>query len=202
MSGPLEIVAAPFTLFTSPVGTAFPLIDATPAVEWVLVGTSGALNYREDGVTVVHNQTTELIRMLGETGPVKALRTEEMLVIRLILADITLEQYKHALNFNVVTDTPASSGVAGHREIDTRMGLDVTCRALLLRGTGASPHLAGSNIQYEVPVAVNIAEPEVVYQKGDPAGLDLEFVALVDPNAASASKRFGVLRAQDEAPLP
>ncbi len=200
-STPLEIVAAPFTVYTAPTGTAFPLIDAAPAVAWVLVGTSGNLNYREDGVTVIHNQTTELIRMLGETGPIKALRTEEMLTIRLILADISLEQYQHALNFNVVTDTAPSSGVAGHREVDLRMGLDVACRALLVRGVGASPHLAGTNIQYEVPVVVNIAEPEVIYQKGDPAGLDLEFVALVDPNAASAAKRFGVLRAQDEAAL-
>ena len=201
MSTPLEIVAAPFTVYTAPLGTAFPLIDAAPAVAWVLVGTSGTLNYREDGVTVIHNQTTELIRMLGETGPIKALRTEEMLVIQFILADISLDQYKHALNFNAVTDTAPSSGVAGHRAIDLRLGLDVISRALLVRGVGASPHLVSTNIQYEVPVAVNIAEPEVVFQKGDPAGLDIEFVALVDPNAASASKRLGVLRAQDEAAL-
>lgn len=201
MSTPLEIVAVPFTLYTAPLATAFPVIDAAPASAWVKVGTSGELNYKEDGVTITHGQTVELARMLGDTGPVKAFRTEESLTIALVLADVTLEQYLHALNMNAVTDTAPLTGVAGHRAVDLRMGLDVVQRSLLLRGTGASPYLAGKDVQYEVPVAVQIAEPEVIYQKGEPAALSLEWAALIDPNAASASKRFGVLRAQDALPL-
>jgi hypothetical protein len=82
-----------------------------------------------------------------------------------------------------------------------RLGPDVAQMAMLVRGSGVSPYLADKNVQYEVPVVIQMAEPEVVYKKGDPAGLALEFVALVDLNAASPAKRFGVLRAQDANPV-
>ena len=57
MSTPYEVVAQPFTLWVAPVGTAFPDVDTAPDGSWTKVGTSGDLNYTEDGVTVTHSQS-------------------------------------------------------------------------------------------------------------------------------------------------
>ncbi len=100
---PYEIIAAPFTVWTAPVATMFPDITVTPTTPWVTVGTSGNLNYLAEGVTVEHSQSMNFFRALGDAGSRKAFRTEEDLKIRLTLADVTLEQYAHALNGNPIT---------------------------------------------------------------------------------------------------
>lgn len=196
MPAPFEIIAAPFTLYVAPTGTAFPAIDAAPGVAWTKVGTSGDLNYTEDGVTVQHSQSVELWRALGSTGARKAFRTEEGLTISLTLADLSLEQYQLALNGNAITDTAAALNTAGVRKIGLSRGREVKQYALLVRG-GESPYGEDFALQYEVPVAVESGEPEVVARKGEPAALALTFQALEDPNAASATERFGRLLAQD-----
>lgn len=201
MSGkPYEVVAQPFTLWVAAVGSAFPDVDEAPGVSWTKVGTSGDLNYGEDGVTITHNQTVEMWRALGSTGPRKALRTEEELHVSLVLHDLTLEQYALAMNNNTVTTTAAGTGTPGTKKIGLSRGLTVPQRALLIRGVGGSPYGDSWNVQYEIPVAVQIGEPEVVFQKGEPAGLQLEFATLENPDAASADERFGRLVAQNANP--
>ncbi len=202
MSLPLEIVAQPFNVYIAPVGESFPDVDETPGGNWVLIGTSGNRNYTEDGVTVQHEQTVEEFRSLGSTGPMKVFRTSENLIISFTLADLTLENYKYALNFNTVSDTAAGSGTPGHRDIDLYLGPDdVAQRALLVRGMNASPYLANTHVQYQVPVVFEVGSKEIVSQKVTPIGLALEFRAIDDPIAASASKRFVILVAQDAAAL-
>lgn len=196
---PYEIVAQPFTLWVAAVGTTFPEIDETPDGSWTKVGTSGDRNYSEDGVTVMHSQTVEAWRALGSTGPRKAFRTEEEMRVGMTLMDLTLEQYALALNYNTVTTVAADVDTGGYKSIGLSRGLDLPQRALLVRGVG-SPYGAGSvqawNMQYQIPVAVQVAEPEVVFVKGEPAGLALEFLAIEDPSASDATERFGLLLAQ------
>lgn len=195
MPAPFEIIAQPFTLYTAPVGTAFPDVDTDPGASWTKVGTSGDNNYTEDGVTISNPQTIELWRALGSTGPRKAFRTEEELRIALTLADLSLEQYKLALNGNTITTTAAGVSQPGIKEIGLSRGLLVSQYALLVRGDG-SPYGAGFKMQYQVPIVVQGAEPEVVFVKGEPAGLALEFIAIEDPSAATPDERFGVLVCQ------
>jgi hypothetical protein len=197
---PYEIVAAPFTLWVAPTGTAFPDISQTPGVSWTKVGTSGDLNYSEDGVTVSHPQTVEKFRALGSAGPRKAFRTEEELVISMTLHDLTLEQYALAMNYNTVTTVAAGSGTAGVKKLGLSRGLDVPQRALLVKGADASSYGTGWGSQYEVPIAVQTGEPEVVYVKGEPAGLMLQFEALENPAAATPAERFGRLVTQNANP--
>lgn len=197
MSTPYEVVAQPFTLWVAPVATAFPDTDESPSGSWTKVGTSGDLNYSEDGVTVTHSQSVELWRALGSTGPRKAFRGEEELRIALTLVDVSLEQYKNALNYNSVSDTAAGAGTPGERKIGLSRGLAVNQRALLIRGGDGSPYGDSFVMQYEIPIAVEAGEPEVVFNKTEPAGLALEFVALEDPLANSDDERFGRLVAQD-----
>ncbi|MFQ5775863.1 MAG: hypothetical protein ACE5GS_15175 [Kiloniellaceae bacterium] len=198
---PFEIIATPFTLYWAPVAEPFPLIDAAPAGNWSQIGTSGNRNYSDEGVTVAHGQSVELFRPVGSTGPVKASRTEESLIIRVTLWDLLLEQYRLLLNNNVVATTAAASGTAGFKEVPIYQGLSVNTLALLVRGD-VSPEGAGWKSQYEVPVCFQSGSPEPVFAKGAPAGLTLEFTALEDPNAATASARFGRLVVQHQAPLP
>src|SRR3546814_6376116 len=77
---PYEILAGPLTIWLSPVGTAFPLIDAEPGAEWKLMGTRGTRNMSNDGVTVQLNQTVNDVIPAGAVGPVKAFRPEERMM--------------------------------------------------------------------------------------------------------------------------
>lgn|SRR5574341_2286648 len=198
---PYEVVAQPFTIYVAPVGTAFPSIEDAPLAPWVKVGTSGDLNYTEDGVTVTHSQSVELWRAYGSTGPRKAFRAEEELRIAFVLADISLEQYNLALEYNAVATVAAASGTGGYKKIGLTRGLTVNQRALLVRGPDASAYGSTWNTQYEVPIAVQASEPEVVSVKNEPMALALEFVAIEDPNAASVAERFGRLVMQNANPL-
>jgi hypothetical protein len=198
-SAPYEIIAAPFTVWFAPLGTAFPLINAAPANPWAKIGSSGDLNYLDDGVTVAHSQAMTLFRALGDAGSRKAFRTEEDLMVRLVLADLTLEQYAHALNSNTVTTVAAGMGTAGYKKIGLSRGFSVATYALLVRGP--SPYGDDFNMQFQVPRAAQTGNPEPVMRKGEPAALALEWTALVDPDAATEFVRFGQLLAQHADPL-
>lgn len=201
LMAPYEIIAAPFTMWLAPVGTAFPLIDALPAAfdpEWVKVGTSGELNYKRDGVTVRHGQTVVRWRSLGSTGPRKMFRPEEALLISLVLADMSLEQYAIALNHNTVTTVPAG-GEAGYKKIGLTRGPGVRAKALLLRGPSA--YDTDMNCQYQVPRVGHVGEPELVHRVEEPVGLALEFEAIVDEGAASEDEQFGTLVMQHAAAI-
>lgn len=199
-SVPYEVIAAPFTVWFADVGTVFPAVNAAPGVGWAKVGTSGDLNYTSEGVTVEHSQNINYWRALGDSGSRKVFRLEEDLKIRLVLADVSLEQYAHALNSNALTTQAAASGAAGYKKIGLSRGVFVATKALLVRGP--SPYGDDLTLQYEVPRAAQSGNPSIVWRRSEPAGLALEWTALVDPDAATEFERFGVIRAQHAAPLP
>lgn len=196
MSEPYEIIAGPMTIWTGPVGESFTDVDTTPAGNWNKLGTSGDRNYSEDGVSVNNPQTVELIRMLGGTGPIKASRTEEDLMVTVTLHDITLEEWSVAMNGNTVVDTPAASGTPGFRTLDIYKGVEVTQYALLVRGKSPYDDV-NWNMQLQIPVVVVISSPNPIFKKGEPAGLEIEFTAIEDPNAATEADRFGSIVGQD-----
>src|SRR3990167_265686 len=186
---PYEVIAAPFTAYLGDVGAVFPGVGDTPnPAVWTLVGSSGNLNYEDAGVKVEHKQTIVEWRSLGDSGTRKVFRSTEGLVISLELVDVTLEQYALALNGNAVT--PAT----GEVKVGLSRGLTVDTRALLVRGP--SPYVADGAMQFEVPIAVQTSSPQVIFKRDDPAGLALEWTALVDPDAASDDERFGRLVAE------
>lgn len=199
MGAPLHVVSTPFEVWIAPTGESFPAIEDAPAGNWVKIGTSGSRSITEDGVSVQHTQTIEVFRSAGSTGPIKPFRTEEGLIITFTIADLTLENYKYALNFVTVSDTAAGGGDAGYRDVDMYMDLDVDTRALLVRGLNASPYLANTDVQYQVPVVFENGSKEIIGQKGTPIGVALEYMAIEDPNASTAADRFGKLVMQDEA---
>ena len=197
---PFEILAGTYTLYLAPVGTAYPIVTAAPAVAWVRIGTNGDVNYDEDGVVVSHVVKQDLARSAGRLGPIKAWNTEEDLMISLKLMDVTLEAYAIALNKAAVTTTAAGVGTPGTKRIGLSQGADPITYALLARGL--SPYGDAFVAQYEVPRVFQSANQKPVYKKGKPATLELEFTALEDLAAASAAERFGRLVDQHQAPLP
>lgn len=190
MSKPYEVIAAPFTVYRAPVGTAFPLIGAAPASDWVKIGTSGDRSQTEEGVTVSHRQAINAVRAAGSTGPIKAFRNEEDLMVAFTLMDLSLEAYAMAMNGNAVSTTAAGVGTAGYKALKLYRGASVTLHALLIRGA-ASAYGDGWSSQYQIPVCFQSGDAEPVFTKGEPAGIALEFTALEDPDAASADLRFG-----------
>lgn len=193
-STPYEIIAAPFTVYAAVVGTAFPTVDAVPAAAWATVGTSGDLNYFEDGVIINIPQKFDFFRALGDSASRKVFRVEEDLTVELTLADLTLEQFQHAVNGNAITTVPSSSGIAGYKKIGLSRGFSVATVALLVRGP--SPYGDNMTWQLEIARAAQTGSPKTVFRRNVPAGLDLMWTSLVDPSAASASERIGKIRAQ------
>lgn len=199
---PFEIITAPMKVYIAPLGEAFPDIDADPAGDWELLGTNGDRSYEEGGVTVSHSKSYDKVRTAGATGPVKATLREEDLMIRLTLLDLTLEQYKNALNGNTVTTTAAGSGSAGKKSIGLSQSVGRTREfALLVRGL--SPYDETLNAQYEVPRCYDSGSAEPVFRKGGTgAALALELTAMEDLSASSEEERFGRFVAQHQAALP
>lgn len=192
---PYEIIMSPYEVYLAPEGEAFPDVDEAPAGNWALLGTNGKFNYSEDGVTVSHEQTTSPHRTLGSTGPVKATRTEENLLVSLILEDLTAEEYAKILNNVSVTSTAAGVGTPGTKDITLRQGRDVSTFALLVKGI--SPYGDTWSAQYQVPRCFQNGNPAPVFNKGDAASLEVEFMALEDVNASTEAERFGKYVAQD-----
>lgn len=197
-TAPYEIIGAPYEIWVAPVGTPFPTLDEEPANPWFLLGTSGDLNYTDKGVTVTLKQKVETFRPAGSTVSRKAFRTEEDLSIAVEIADVSLEQYSIAMNSNAVTSpitqAPAISGV---KSMGLTRGVDVAQLALIARGH--SPY-GPWQAQYQIPVVVASGDPKVSYTKGKPAGLDLEFMAMGDPDAASDDEQYGTLIAATSEP--
>jgi hypothetical protein len=191
---PYEIIIGAPEVYIGPKGEAKPHLDDTPAGNWVLLGTEGRKNFAEDGVKVKLSQKIALHRTAGATGPVKASRESEDLVISLKLLDLSLAEVSRALNGNTVSDTAASSGIPGSSSLNLNRGLDVTEYALLVKGD-SSPEGDGFTMQYWVPRVIVTSDPEIVHNKKDPAGVEMEFTALEDGDQ-SAGQEFGTLEVQ------
>jgi len=172
MAAPEEILAYPLEVYTAIVGTAFPLIDAAPAVAWKLLGVSGNLNYDDTGVVVSHAETVFDFTPAGSTMPSKRFRTAESLLTKLNLVDLSPAGYAMAMNNATVTTVPASTGVAGEAHFDMFRGDAVAEFAVLLRGP--SPADNTMNMQYEIPKAFVSVNGDVTFNKGVVASLPIE----------------------------
>lgn len=195
MAEPFEIMATPFDVYLAPAGTAKPDIDAdlTSLPDWVLLGTRGADEYDEAGITVTHEQTQELYRGLRGTGPVKAFRTSEGLTLGFTLNDLTIESYAKVVNDASVVSAGGTKSVALHQ------GPQVSTFALLAISPDG-PYGDGAPCQYWIPVVQQSGSPAVVHKKGTAAGLALVFMAMENLDAVDDDERFGVFEAAD-APL-
>lgn len=188
-----EVITGVGTLYSAPVGEAFPTVGTTPAGNWVTLGeTSG-------GVKVTFSQKTDIHRTDQRTGPVKATRSEEGILVETKLTQATLENLAKLMGLTV-TDTPAGSGTIGTREMGLHRGATVTEYALLFRGSTQSPYGAYP-AQYELPRGIFDDAVVAEYTVDKPVLFDVKFVALESLTASTEAERFGKLIVQDAAAL-
>ncbi len=183
-----EILSGAGTLYIAPANESKPDLDATPAGNWTEMGET------DGGVTVTPSQEIEKKRTDQRTGAVKAIRTEEDLVIETNLAQATLENLAQVMNGLTVTDNAAGASTIGYREVGMYRGGDVSEFALLFRAD--SPY-GDYPAQYYVPRGFFAGEHGMEYQKEGDIYIPFSFEALEDLNASSESERFGVYEAQD-----
>lgn len=191
-SEPYEVLVGVGTLYIAPANTAAPATVATaPASTWVDLGDT------DGGVIVRKTQNIETFSADQRTGPVKAVRTEEGLEVETNLQENTLENLGYALNATV-TDTAPGTGSIGTRKLKMYKGADVSQYALLFRGS--SPYGAYPG-QFYIPVAVIVDDIEMEFTKDGKTLIPMKFLALEDPDAATAADRFGLITYQDAAAL-
>jgi len=197
-----EIIAAPYTVWIAPVGTAFPTIDELPGEAWSLLGTNGDRNYSSGGVTVMHQrQIVQPPPPAGQTVSTVAMAESEILRVRLELLDITLEQYAIVMGGNAVLTTPPAPGVSGFKVIGLALPTGVLPPFAVL-ARGPSPYADGMIAQYELPHCCEAGSPQLTFRSGQPAGISVDLLALPDSAAASQATRFGRLVAQYAEALP
>lgn len=176
-------------LYIAPVGTAFPALTATPSSPWRDLGDT------QEGVDVNSDDKVELVRTDQRTGPVKATRVDETVVVKTKLAEATLENLADALGVTL-TDTAPGAGTIGTREVPLHRGAAVDEFALLFRGD--SPYGAYP-AQYELPRCYCDEAGTIKYDKGKNVPIPITFKCLEDLNAATEGARYGRLVVQDAA---
>ncbi len=180
-----SIVVGSGSIFVAVVGTAFPDVDTVPPGPWVDLGEF------DGGVQANLSQVVDMHYIDSETGPVKATRSQEGLIISTNVAESTLETLAKILDDAAVT---LDAGPPSTRTHAFYRGLDVVEYALLFRAE--SPYGA-FNQQFQVPRAINAADTGMAYTKESKTLIPIEFTALVDPLAATDGEKFGTLVAQD-----
>ena len=198
MSQHPEIIAAPFTIWIAPVGTAFPAVDAEPSDDWSLLGSHGARSYSAGGIVLAHDrQYMQSAPPAGETASTVSAIEREGLRVRFELLDLTLEQYALVLGGNAITVQPAAYQVPGTRTIGLSIASGAS-REFAVLARGPSPYLAGLAAQFELPRACEVGSPQLTFSKAVAAGLRVDLNALPDPAATNEAERFGRLVAQFE----
>ncbi len=172
MPAPHEILAAPLTLWLADVGTAFPLIDAAPAVAWVLVGTEGPNNYDDGGVVASHGEEVFDFKPSGSTMPSKRFRIGEEFKLKLDLVDLSPAVYAKAMNNAAVTTIAAGVGVAGLKKFSLFRGTIVNSFAVLARGMSSVDNTL--TMQYVISKAFVSVNGDVIFDKTKVAALPLE----------------------------
>ena len=198
-AAPYEIIVGPYEVWIAPGGTSPPDMSVAPPGPWEALPRSGQQTlfsgtdrHTEEGVTIALNQTIESIRANGPTLPVKAVRTEEDVMVSFTMLDTTVDSIRYALNSNAKAVTAAAAGVAGRDRVDLSRGPVVRNHALLVRGAGPVQDTGEDwRAQFYLPRAYAGGNPELVYSKNGATGVAFEFMSL-SPNSGDMAPFYEV----------
>lgn len=190
---PFEVIGSPSEVYIAPYGTARPAVGAavSSVPAWVLVGTRGNKSYSEEGVSVNSPAAYNFFRGLGSAAPSKAFRSEEDVMFKVSLADLSLEALANA--YNQVAADVTESGFK--RTMNLSRGLSVLTVAVLVRAP--SPYMDAGSSQFWVPNAANVSNPEIVIRRDNATIYALEWRAMYYADA-TAGEEMGVYEAEIE----
>lgn len=192
-----EINLGPAEVYIAPVGEAFPAVNATPAGNWVLIGTQGSRNYTEDGVIVRRPVEHERIGALGTTLTRKVGITSAGFEVEFAVMDMNPEELLAAMGGETtdITDTAAGAGTAGHQSFPVPTDPVPVERAMLVRWNRSPFAATGFKSQIEIKVATQVGQMEGTFSKSQPFAPRHQWIAL-EPDSGDAV----VFRQQDAAP--
>jgi len=182
---PEEVIGSPFDIWVAIAGTARPLLSASPAADWVQLGTRGKYSLGEEGVKVNSPASYNYFRSFGSAAPIKAFRSEEDVMVQVSMADLTPEVLANAFN-QLATDVTESGF---KRTLNLSRGLSVLTAAVLMRGP--SPFMDGGTAQFWIPNAANVSSPEIAVRRDNATIYSLEWRAVFYA-AATAGEEMGV----------
>jgi len=190
------IIVGSGRVWIAPEGTAFPTLDQLPtdvSASWTELGEF------DGGVQISSPQTVDEHRTDMESGIQKATRSSEDLVITVSLADNTLESLSRMINGTTVNQVAAGVGTRGYKEFGFYRGLAVVTYAFVFQGP--SPYIDGERMRYLVPRGYFAGDMGRSHVKNSKTLIPVEFHAMVDPNAADPSEKFGICQAVNAAAL-
>jgi hypothetical protein len=186
---PYTILVGTGTLYIGAAELAAPAtVETTPGAGWTSLGET------DGGVKITKVQNIETFTTDQRTGNVKAVRTEEGLIVETNLTEATLENLANVIN-GTITDTAPGAGTIGTRALKLYKGADVSTYALLFRGT--SPYGDAYAGQFYIPRGFCNDDVEMEFTKDGMTLIPFKFEALENLNAATAADRFGVVTYKD-----
>lgn len=167
-----EVYIGPGTLYTAPVGTAFPANpDAAPSGSWTEIG------YSEEGWLVAFDRTIERVFAAEEINALIVLKTGQETHVRGTVMQATLENL--VLSFGGGTISPATPG-AGYRTYEPPATTEQDEFAVLFRVP------IGSEIRdWHFPRALSVASVEVPHNKAPNVSVIAMDFEVVVPTAGS-----------------
>jgi hypothetical protein len=182
---PFSQLTGALQIYLAPKIEGEPLVNATPAGNWVLIGaTDGDQKVKHVGAVV-------WLRDNDHTGPVKGVRPIEDILITVMVVGLTLENYSKMINAlgNLTTATSPNS-----TKMPLKRDQTLSEYSLLFKGLSSSPY-GNFPGQYYIPRCVQAGEPELVFGKGNRPGLLVEFHPLED-DTQSVNDKLGWFRVQ------
>ena len=163
------------TVYYADIGEAMPDVDAAPGGGWTLIGTLGARDYDEAGISILSDVNTSDINSLGALRPECVVPTDIDLRVTLSLMDMSTAQLAVAFGFNTVA---AEAGPPAVNRLSLNMPDNFVAKALLVRFDGKSPDFQTGSAQYEFSNCIELGSKDINYNKESAAMAALEFKIL------------------------
>jgi hypothetical protein len=176
---PFAQITGTAKIYIAPKGEAPPSVSAgAPGGNWVYLGET------EGEQSIEYSGALTTFRVNERSGPVKAVRPEEDVVVSATLVELTLENYAYVLS--QVSNVTTSANPAAKRLANKR-GFCPAEYALLVWGEADSPEGLYPGYNY-LPRVVSDAEPTVTRARDGRAALEAMFRALEDYDQAAGDE--------------
>lgn len=192
-----DIMIGPMKIFTSAIGTVFPVDTLTEDAAWPSGWTQ--LAYTKEGLKMAYEYETLDIEVEEAYSPVHRRKVKESLSLETVLAEFTTQNLAYAFD-GTHTEVTAPTLTAEGLETFTMGGQ----RFLTERQWGFEGKLLNSDGSVAVPVRLFVwraaadAGGELEFMKSDYSGIPLKLIALTDTSKPIGQQLFKIARVLPE----